>query len=168
MGKVKIIELTIQNQLFQIKAEELKKRIWFHLNGKIFVLPQSGLNFDVLKLGDTREKSEKATEKSPGSGLARIHPARKEHLDLPSCVNKKSLDKYVIISPMPGQIVKILMKPGQEVKENQTVLILSSMKMEYTLKAPNKGFIKLVKIKEGDRVSADQVLMEITQSLEKT
>ena len=134
---MKTIEITIQNQLFQVKAEEWEGRIWLHWNGKIFVLNRTEL---------------KSTEISD-------HPTSKD---------TKYPDKHIVLSPMPGQIVKILVHPGQEVKENQTVLVLSSMKMEYTLKAPNKGFIKSVKVKEGERVSADQALVEITKFLEKT
>ena len=62
---------------------------------------------------------------------------------------------------MPGQIIKVLIQVGREVKENQNLLVLSSMKMEYTLKAPGKGFVKSVDIKEGERVTADQKLLEI-------
>lgn len=80
---------------------------------------------------------------------------------------KEDPDKNCILSPMPGQIVKVLAHSGVEVEENQTLLVLSSMKMEYTLKAPNKGFIKSVKVKEGEKVSADQKLVEIVKSLEK-
>ena len=119
------VEITAGGQAFQIKAEELNHHIWFHLNGRIFVMD--------------KEQVKK------------------------SFVSKKNWDEKFVLSPMPGQIVKILVTSGMEVKENQTLLVLSSMKMEYTLKAPDKGFIKSVKVKEGERVSADQKLVEITK-----
>ena len=129
MGKIKQIEITVKDQLFYIKTEELNNRIWFHLSGRIFILDQKKLS-----------SSDQA---------------------------KKDPDKNLVLSPMPGQIVKVLVQFGSEVEENQTLLILSSMKMEYTLKASKKGFIKSVKVKEGEKVSADQELVEITKSVEK-
>ena len=75
---------------------------------------------------------------------------------------KSQEDKERILSPMPGKIIKILVEKGQKIRENQALLILSSMKMEYTLKSPGKGVIKSVKTRIGDQVAADQELIYIT------
>ncbi|MDE0518196.1 MAG: acetyl-CoA carboxylase biotin carboxyl carrier protein subunit [Bdellovibrionales bacterium] len=193
MSKLKKIAITIKNQLFQVKAEELKGRIWFHWKGKIFVLHRSDLSLNPHSAPKTIHINEKKAFEMIGfenAGLKGPSAQRKElksdgkikadgykHLILspmPGEIVKIRVRpgqevadgyKHLILSPMPGEIVKIRVRPGQEVKENQTVLVLSSMKMEYTVKAPDKGFIKLVKVKEGDRVSADQELVEMTKSL---
>ncbi len=47
-----------------------------------------------------------------------------------------------IISPMPGKITKILVRPGDLVEENQNVIVLEAMKMEYSLKAQLKGVVR--------------------------
>ncbi len=47
-----------------------------------------------------------------------------------------------IISPMPGKITKILVKLGDHVVENQNVLVMEAMKMEYALKAQVTGTVK--------------------------
>ena len=72
---------------------------------------------------------------------------------------KKASHENFILSPMPGQIVKVLVTPGKEVKENQTLIILSSMKMEYIIKSPAKAVVKYVKVKEGEQVAAHQELI---------
>ena len=64
-----------------------------------------------------------------------------------------------IIAPMPGTIINILVKEGDEVLEYQEVIILEAMKMENAIPTPEAGKIKEIKVKVDDKVSTDQVLM---------
>ena len=64
-----------------------------------------------------------------------------------------------IIAPMPGTIINILVKEGDEVLEYQEVVILEAMKMENAIPTPEAGKIKEIKVKVDDKVSTDQVLM---------
>jgi biotin carboxyl carrier protein len=72
-----------------------------------------------------------------------------------------SLEDNVISSPMPGKVVRILVKPGDQVKAGDTVVIVSAMKMESEYKVKNDRLIKEIKVKEGDTVSANQPLIII-------
>jgi biotin carboxyl carrier protein len=71
------------------------------------------------------------------------------------------LEEVVISSPMPGKVVKILVKPGDQVKAGDTVVIVSAMKMESEYKVKNDRLIKEIKVREGDTVSANQPLIII-------
>ena len=71
---------------------------------------------------------------------------------------KKDRKKH-ILSDIPGQVVKVLVSEGQQVTENQALLVLSSMKMEYTLKAPYNSQVKAIKVQEGDVVAVGQELI---------
>jgi acetyl-CoA carboxylase biotin carboxyl carrier protein len=64
-----------------------------------------------------------------------------------------------IIAPMPGKIASILVSVGNQVKEEEEVIIMDAMKMEIPVYAPVAGIVKEIKVKEGDSVNADQVLM---------
>ena len=64
-----------------------------------------------------------------------------------------------IIAPMPGTIINILVKEGDEVLEYQEVIILEAMKMENAIPTPEAGKVKEIKVKVDDKVSTDQVLM---------
>ena len=64
-----------------------------------------------------------------------------------------------IKAPMPGKIIDILVKEGDEVLEYQEVLILEAMKMENAIPSTEAGIVKEVKVKVDDTVSTDQVLM---------
>ena len=75
--------------------------------------------------------------------------------------NKKKVYKNRLLSEIPGQVVKVLVSEEQQVTENQVLLVLSSMKMEYTLKAPYKSQVKAVKVQEGDTVAVGQELIKL-------
>lgn len=66
-----------------------------------------------------------------------------------------------VAAQMPGTIIEILVKVGDEVVEDQEVMILESMKMENPVYAPCNGKVKEITVKTGDKVSTDQVLMII-------
>jgi biotin carboxyl carrier protein len=60
---------------------------------------------------------------------------------------------------MPGKVIDILVKEGEEVLEYQDVLILEAMKMENAIPSPEAGRIKQIKVKKDDTVATQQVLM---------
>ena len=65
-----------------------------------------------------------------------------------------------IKAPMPGLILEILVSKGQEVKENESLLILEAMKMENVIVSPREGIIKSITIGKGDAVVKNQLLLE--------
>jgi len=66
-----------------------------------------------------------------------------------------------ISSPMPGKVVSIPVKIGQEVEAGQPVIIISAMKMESEIKVKNPGKVKEIRVKEGAVIDAHQILMII-------
>lgn len=68
-------------------------------------------------------------------------------------------DDGVISSPMPGTVVKILVKEGDTVNEGDTVVIVSAMKMESEYKVKQSRTVKEVCVKEGDNIQANQTLI---------
>ena len=64
-----------------------------------------------------------------------------------------------VISPMPSRVVKILKEEGDEVEQDEGVVVVEAMKMESELKAPQSGRIKTIKVKEGDAVDANSILV---------
>ena len=65
-----------------------------------------------------------------------------------------------IKAPMPGLILEINVEVGQEVNENDTLLILEAMKMENSITSPRDGVIKSISAKNGDPVEKNQLLIE--------
>ncbi|MDQ7018728.1 MAG: acetyl/propionyl/methylcrotonyl-CoA carboxylase subunit alpha [Robiginitomaculum sp.] len=64
-----------------------------------------------------------------------------------------------ILSPMPGRVVLVEVKPGQEVKAGEPVLVVEAMKMENIIRAERDGVIDTIHVAADDNVAADEVLV---------
>lgn len=64
-----------------------------------------------------------------------------------------------IKAPMPGLILDIKVKPGDQVKKGDVLVILEAMKMENSIKSPGDGTVKEVKISLKQSVEKNQVLI---------
>lgn len=65
-----------------------------------------------------------------------------------------------IKAPMPGLILDLKVKPGDEVKKGDVVLILEAMKMENIIKSPGDGTVKEIKVSLKQSVEKNQVLIQ--------
>lgn len=73
----------------------------------------------------------------------------------------KPADPKIILSFIPGTVLDILVKTGQEVKKGEDLMILDAMKMQNRLKSPMNGTVKNFSVKKGDKVSKGTLLMEL-------
>jgi acetyl/propionyl-CoA carboxylase alpha subunit len=64
-------------------------------------------------------------------------------------------------SPMPGQVLRVLVAEGQVVKAGDPLVALEAMKMEQTIKAATGGIVKAILVKPGEMVAPGQMLVEI-------
>ena len=64
-------------------------------------------------------------------------------------------------APLAGNIWKILVQPGQQVEEGQTLMILEAMKMETEVSAASAGVVGSISVKEGDAVKVGDTLLTI-------
>lgn len=76
-------------------------------------------------------------------------------------------DADFISTPMPGKVVKILVKEGDLVKGGETVVIVSAMKMESEYKAVKDRVVKEVLVKEGDNIEGNQPLISFEEYVEE-
>lgn len=66
-----------------------------------------------------------------------------------------------IVSPMAGKIVRLLVKPGDQVEAGAGVIVVEAMKMQNEMKAPKSGTVLSIEAEEGATVNAGQVLAVI-------
>lgn len=64
-----------------------------------------------------------------------------------------------IKAPMPGLVIDIAVKIGDEIKKGDTLMILEAMKMENALKAPNDVIIKAILVEQGKSVEKNELLI---------
>jgi biotin carboxyl carrier protein len=69
--------------------------------------------------------------------------------------------KGVVTAPMPGKILKIAVKEGEEVAERGLLLILEAMKMEHRIEAPHAGVVRKLAVEPGLLVASGAQLLEI-------
>jgi biotin carboxyl carrier protein len=64
-----------------------------------------------------------------------------------------------IVSPMPGRIVKVLVREGDAVAAQEGLVVVEAMKMENELRSPRAGLVTAVKVVEGMSVEGGAVLI---------
>ncbi|MGB0132242.1 acetyl/propionyl/methylcrotonyl-CoA carboxylase subunit alpha [Dokdonella sp.] len=84
-----------------------------------------------------------------------------EHAPAFAFVAATSVESDRVVAPMPGRIVVIKAKPGDEVGEGAELLVMEAMKMELTLRAPRDGRIEAIQAEAGDFVDADAILVRL-------
>ena len=66
-----------------------------------------------------------------------------------------------VLAPMPGAVLEILVAEGDRVEQNQTVMIMESMKMELVITVPRSGVVRRVSVQPGDQVDRGMRLLEL-------
>jgi biotin carboxyl carrier protein len=96
-----------------------------------------------------------------GEGFA-VTVADARVLEVPAVAGKVvASGPATVRAPMPGRVVKLLVKAGDEVNAGAGVIVVEAMKMENELRAPRDGRLKEFAVKEGEAVEAGQPLCVI-------
>ncbi len=103
------------------------------------------------------EQKESARSKTPKLVRSQVQTKRSDSKIKKTVSSKVSSVK----APLPGNIFKILVQVGDEVKKGDKIMIMEAMKMENNVLADKDGKIKSIKVKEGDSVLQNDVLAEI-------
>ncbi len=99
-------------------------------------------------------------EVTPGAGAARKAGAADESGRTARQRPKPSHPGHVTTA-MPGTIVEVKVKVGEQVKAGDGVLVIEAMKMENEIQSPVSGTVLAIHVAKGDAVTPDQVLIEI-------
>jgi pyruvate carboxylase subunit B len=81
--------------------------------------------------------------------------------DKSSSGRKKATEPGHVTSPLPGNVVEVLVEKGDVVKEGQAVIATEAMKMETELLANIGGIVQEIYVEKGDRVTPGETLIEI-------
>ena len=93
-----------------------------------------------------------AVEVAPSGTISQIQPATKP-------APAPTTGGETVVSPMAGNIFKVLVTPGQAITENEVVIILEAMKMETEVRSRSSGTVGTISVKEGDAVSVGETLL---------
>jgi biotin carboxyl carrier protein len=73
----------------------------------------------------------------------------------------KNTNPKKITSNIPGTVIKLYAKAGQEVRKGEPILILEAMKMKNKILFQTDGIVKSVRVKEGDVIPKDHLMLEL-------
>ena len=91
---------------------------------------------------------------------AEVTDARRAKIAVPARAGNDATP-VTVRSPIPGRVIKLLVKAEDSVKAGQTIVVLEAMKMENELRAPRAGRISAVRCAEGTAVETGQDLVTI-------
>jgi biotin carboxyl carrier protein len=66
-----------------------------------------------------------------------------------------------VFAPMPGKIVRLLVKPGDRIEAGQGLLVVEAMKMQNEVRSPKSGRVERLLVSEGHAVNAGEILAVI-------
>ena len=93
---------------------------------------------------------------------ASVEDEREKRLRATAGAVSSSTDEFSLKAPMPGLIVAVPVSEGQAVHKGDILVVLESMKMQNELKCLRDGAVGRIKVKAGDNVEHNQVLLTIT------
>ena len=115
---------------------------------------QSSLKDDTTPELDIEETD---TEQTPVEEAANLPPTI---IAKPNAVAKPAAVK-VFRSPMPGIIVSIMVKEGEQVVTGDEICVLEAMKMQQSLRAEWTGIVKTVHVSEGQQIGDGDAIIDL-------
>lgn len=123
-----------------------------------FIINNTSYSVDLLKLNKEEKTLHiKLNDQRFQLALKDKYDELLHNLGLDDLNTKKVND---IKAPMPGMVLKVLVKEGESVKKGDAILVLEAMKMENILKSPSDGIIKKIAISTGTAVEKNQLLIQ--------
>ena len=120
-----------------------------------YVAPEPGI--DVIgehdELGDDSGKHEELYFVSDGHATFTLLA---RHPDPTATIAAGSL-----VAPMPGNVLRVLVAPGDAVTAAQPLVVVEAMKMEHQVVAPADGTVEAVHVVPGDQVQTGQLLLQV-------
>ncbi len=141
---MKTYKLTIRGQLYEVEISEGEDNI--------LGVEVNGTHYDV------EIEKELIKPKTPKLIRSQVpNPTRKE-----SKITKDiSSNAYQVLAPLPGTIIKVLVKEGDKVNVGDKLLIMEAMKMENDILSEKSGIITGIKVAISDTVLQNDILIEI-------
>ncbi len=142
---------------------QVSKRYMVKVNGKMYEVEVEEMGNGSQPAQQYTKPSEPAAIRQPAEPAASAPKPQASKPEAPKSqpAAASSGSEEKVQAPMSGVIVKIEVRPGDTVKDSQTLIILEAMKMENEILAPHDCKIKEILVREGQQVEIDQPLLVI-------
>jgi len=158
---LEFFELRKKGELKPVEEKPKGRIIKIYIGGREYEVGIEGVEFENLiiptYISTAQEKvMQPMTRPSSAPSVSSVSQVPSVPSPAPA-----SVGEGVVCAPMPGKVLRVLVREGDRVKVGQGLLVLEAMKMENEIPAPKDGVIKKILIKEGDTVDTGQPLIEI-------
>jgi biotin carboxyl carrier protein len=157
-------DVTIEGKNYRLELNHSEGRWECRLDGRAIEIDAVLARRDVLSILMNGKAYEVKRERTPTDMHLWVGSSRyaAQVRDPRSLRSRASLDDgrgpRKLIAPMPGKIVRVLVKENAEVDAGQGLLVVEAMKMQNEIKSPKKGVVRKMVAAEGASVSAGDVL----------
>ncbi|HEY3313192.1 MAG TPA: biotin/lipoyl-containing protein [Anaerolineales bacterium] len=133
--------LKIGDKSFEVEIEDINKRpVVARVNGQEFLV--------------SPETSPLEAELATGQ-VSAIQPVTPGH--------PNAMHNGILVAPLPGTVIEVFVKPGDEVESGQVVLIIEAMKMKNSIRSTKDGIVAQVLVSAGQTVAHKQGLVEFKE-----
>ena len=153
-GQSSAINIIKEDAMITVERNGKKSSFAYHKTTSGYILEKSG------KIFHTNIQSQQGEKISVNVGDKTLNFEWKDPYAIRSG-NANGGDHGIVKAVMPGRVVKILVKLGEDIEINQPLLVLEAMKMENEIKSAKAGKISGIQIQEGDSVDSGAALMTI-------
>ena len=149
------LRVKIENDIYDVAVGDLSSRpILVTVDGETFeVYPES-----FQETGTSQAQLSPHQTSVPAPEL--IPPVNSS--DCAQQASSSSSESRTVTAPIPGVIISIAVKPGDQVEHGQELCVLEAMKMKNAIRANRAGKIDTIHISKGDSVNHGQTLMDFS------
>jgi len=159
--EIELMEKARKGQLVEPPAKEPPPKSQATRSFNVFVDGEY-FQVEVDPAGNVKSVQSRQEESAPPQAPAPSAQETKQSKSAPPPPSKSSSAAAgAVTAPMPGIIIEYRVKEGDQVNEEDVLLILEAMKMQNEIKAKTSGTVKKISCKEGDRVGKGDTLLEI-------
>jgi pyruvate carboxylase len=169
----KVLEDYFKNRAEYGYLTRLGSHVYFHglavgETNRVNIEDGKTLVIKYLGLGDANEDGTRVVQFELNGMRREINVQDKHAKASVHAVEKADPDDPMQVgASIPGAVSKVMVKKGDEVKENDVLLIIEAMKMETSVVARADGVVSEVKVEAGDSVVAGQLLMKLKEAEEE-
>jgi len=130
---------------YNLGGDTIHSIIMNHKSHGVQITPLGNSNYEVRHMGDYFQ-------------ISVIDELKKMRL---ARTKSRVIGRQVITAQMPGVIMKLYVKQGDEVKAGDPLCVLVAMKMENEIRSPTDGIVKEIYIKDNDKMAVGDKMLVV-------
>jgi biotin carboxyl carrier protein len=163
-GRLRTVDVQESGGVYRIAIDGVERRVdAAAVDDSTFSLIclDDGQTSQEVGLAPTALPGELAVHMPTGVASVRIMTGAATRFGRGGGIGAQAAGAQQVLAPMPGKIVKVLAKPGDEVKVRQGLVVVEAMKMENEIRSPKDGRVTQVLVAEGASVEAGRLLVVV-------